>query len=107
MVKIMDNFEKVERLVQKANVSYEDAKKALEEANGDLLDAMIILERQGKVRKPEQPVFTTTYEEQPKYKDVNVAVEKSNNTGAKSVFKSIGDGIKKVSRSGGSPPLRF
>ena len=39
----MDNFEKVERLVEKANVSFEDAKAALDEANGDLLDAMILL----------------------------------------------------------------
>ena len=46
----MDNFEKVEKLVQKANVSYEDAKQALEEANGDMLDAMIALEKQGKVK---------------------------------------------------------
>ena len=50
----MDNFEKVERLVEKANVSFEDAKAALDEANGDLLDAMIILEKRGKGKGPEQ-----------------------------------------------------
>ncbi len=44
----MDTFEKVEKLREKANVTFEEAKAALEEANGDLLDAMIILERQGK-----------------------------------------------------------
>ena len=44
----MDNFEKVEKLREKANVTFEEAKAALEEANGDLLDAMIILEKQGK-----------------------------------------------------------
>ena len=44
----MDEFEKVEKLRQRADVSYEDAKKALEAANGDLLDAMIYLEKEGK-----------------------------------------------------------
>lgn len=44
----MDEFEKVEKLRQRADVSYEDAKAALTAANGDLLDAMIYLEKQGK-----------------------------------------------------------
>ena len=44
----MDEFEKVEKLRQRANVSYEEAKEALNASNGDLLDAMIYLEKQGK-----------------------------------------------------------
>ena len=55
----MDNFEKVEKLVEKAGVSYADAKRALEQANGDLLDAMIILEQDGKTAAPEQPSYST------------------------------------------------
>ena len=50
----MDEFEKVEKLRQRANVSYEEAKKALDEANGDVLDAMLALEAQGKVSPDEQ-----------------------------------------------------
>ena len=46
----MDNFEKVEKLVIKAGVSYEEAKRALEAANGDLLDAMILLEKKARRR---------------------------------------------------------
>ena len=49
----MDIMEKVEVLREKAGISYEEAKKVLEEANGDLLDAMVILEHQSKIRKPE------------------------------------------------------
>lgn len=49
----MDEFEKVEKLRQRADVSYEDAKNALNAANGDLLDAMIYLEKQGKTQRPE------------------------------------------------------
>ena len=44
----MDMFEKVEMLRQRANVSYEEAKIALEKSNGDVLDAMILLERESR-----------------------------------------------------------
>lgn len=42
-------LEQVERLREKANVSYEEAKAVLEEAGGSLLDALILLERRGKI----------------------------------------------------------
>ena len=63
----MDKLEKVERLRERANVSYEEAAKALEEANGDLLDALVILEKQGKTKSPEQSTYSTSYEEQKDY----------------------------------------
>lgn len=59
----MDELEKVERLRKTAEVSYEEAKKALEECEGDLLDAMVYLERQGRVKSPKQTSYTTQYEE--------------------------------------------
>ena len=49
----MSTIEQVEKLKEKANVSYEEAKIALEAASGDMLDAIIYLERQGKVSPPE------------------------------------------------------
>ena len=52
----MDTMEKVEALRKKANISYEEAKNVLEQANGDLLDAMVILERQSKINKPETEI---------------------------------------------------
>ena len=55
----MDDLEKVERLRERADVSYEEAKKALEECNVDLLDAMVYLEKQGKVKKPGKTSYTT------------------------------------------------
>lgn len=58
----MDNFEKVEKLREHANVSYEEAKQALESSNWDILDAMIYLEQNGKVRGPEQSSYTTQAE---------------------------------------------
>ena len=47
----MDNYQKVEQLVSKAGCSYEDAKAALEGCDWDMLDAVISLEREGKVKK--------------------------------------------------------
>ena len=44
----MDQFEKVEKLKERANVTYEEAKQALEASGWDVLEAMIYLEKQGK-----------------------------------------------------------
>ena len=44
----MEIFEKVDALRERANVGYEEAKSALERSNGDVLEAMILLEREGK-----------------------------------------------------------
>lgn len=48
----MVTLEQVERLREKANVSFEDAKSALEASDGDLLNALIYLEKAGKVTPP-------------------------------------------------------
>ena len=44
----MDDLEKVETIRTKCSVSYTDAKAALDAANGNVLDAIIWLESQGK-----------------------------------------------------------
>ena len=50
----MVDFEQVQRLRNYAkNISYEEAKKALEEAEGDLLEAVIKLEKENKIQRPE------------------------------------------------------
>lgn len=43
-------LEQVEKLRERADVSYEEAKQTLEQCGGDLLDALILLERRGKIR---------------------------------------------------------
>lgn len=48
----MTTLEQVEKLCAMANISYEDAKAALDAANGDLLEAIIYLEKLGKVHAP-------------------------------------------------------
>lgn len=44
----MEQLEKVEKLRERADVSYEEAKEALEACDWDLLDAMVWLEKEGK-----------------------------------------------------------
>ena len=53
-------LEQVERLREKANVSYTQARDALERSGGDLLEALIWLESQGAVPPPEGGRFYTT-----------------------------------------------
>ena len=72
---IMTMLEKVEMLRERADVTYEEAKNALEESDGDLLDAMVLLERMGKVKKPEQGTYSTGYEEQAGYVRVQDKVD--------------------------------
>lgn len=58
----MDHFEMVEKLREKANVSYEDAKNALEMSQWDLLDALVYLEKEGKVLNDSAASFSTRQE---------------------------------------------
>ena len=48
----MITIEQVDKLKKRANISYEDAKAALEATEGDLLEAVIYLEREGKIKAP-------------------------------------------------------
>jgi hypothetical protein len=57
--KAMITLEQVEKLKERANVSYEDAKNALENTKGDLLEAVIFLEQQGKIRGPGLGYYNT------------------------------------------------
>lgn len=51
--------ERVERVRQYANVSFEEAKAALEQTGGEALDAVILLERQGRVQAPAGGAWST------------------------------------------------
>ncbi len=77
----MEQLEKVEKLRQRANVTYEEAKQALEACGWDLLDAMVYLEKQGKVKEPSQSTYSTSYEEQSQYISVKEKVENQKNPG--------------------------
>jgi hypothetical protein len=62
----MDHIEMVDKLREKANVSYEEARQALEKTDWDLLDALVYLEGQGKVRGEGKDTYTTRQEPEPR-----------------------------------------
>jgi len=69
----MDRIALADKLREKANVSYEEAMAALEASNWDLLDAIVLLEQQGKVR---DTGYTTKREKPPEEKEKKKAKEK-------------------------------
>jgi len=79
----MEKIEMVEKLQQKANVSLEEAKAVLERCDWDLLDAMILLEKEGKVRASASAARASSVREEPAY--VEAAYTE---TGSKSGCKS-------------------
>ena len=93
----MDNLEKVDKLRERANVSYEEAKAALEANGWDLLDAMVYLEKAGKTEKPEQTNYSTSYEEQKQYvrveEEIKAQEEKTRHTS-----RTLGDALRRFFR---------
>lgn len=82
----MDQFEKVEKLRQTANVSYEEAKIALEASDWDLLEAIILLESTGRLKDNANPAFSTKREE------VN-SMPKEPETNIKGFFTRLGESM--------------
>ncbi len=56
----MDHLEKAEKIREKTGVSYDDAKSALEACDYDVLDAIVYLEKLGKIKGPGTSSYTTT-----------------------------------------------
>lgn len=59
----MDHMELVEKLREKTGVTYEEARAALENHNWDLLDAVVELEHQGKIKDSRTASYSTKNEE--------------------------------------------
>jgi len=82
----MDHYEMVEKLRAKANVSYEEAKEALEATDWDILDALVLLENAGKVNSAAPNPGYTTQEKKAAAPDSNKA----------QVKMDVADGLKKL-----------
>ena len=97
----MIKLEQVEELRKRANISYEEAKKALEEANGDILEAIINLEKQNKIKPPAGGGYYSTKDE---IKEVNQFQDSEANRkhkedisiSIKDLFKQVGSFIVKA-----------
>lgn len=85
----MEQLEKVEKLRARANVTYEEAKEALEASNWDLLDAMVYLEKSGKTQGPSRETYSTSYEEQTQYVSVKDKV-KEQKEADDNIFRKLG-----------------
>ncbi len=87
----MDEFEKAERLRQRANVSFEEARDALKACDGDMLDAMVYLEKQGFTNAPQQTNFSTGAGEQKDYQDVPQVIRRNTTEDERSFGERLGD----------------
>ena len=65
------NLELIDELRKRANVSYEDARDALEKCNGDMVEALIYLEKEKKIKPDNSKDFFDT---------VKSIITKGNNT---------------------------
>lgn len=75
-------LEQVERLREKAGVSYGRAKEALEYSGGNLLDALIYLEERGEIPRPDGAYYSTRSETPPVVEEeVLVAVAQESEKG--------------------------
>ena len=95
----MDHFEMVEKLRTKANVSYEEAKAALEASDWDMLDALVLLESEGKVKgAPEAKEYTTQEKKEYNWNTRNGEVKVT----FSSALSKLWDWVKKIFQKGNS-----
>ena len=80
-------LEQVERLREKANVSYARAKQALEYSGGNLLDALIYLEEQGDIPRPEGAYYSTRSQTPPPPREEPEEIQPGKSTGKKAAGK--------------------
>ncbi len=96
----MEKITLVDTLRDKTNISYGEAKSALENSNWDILDAMLYLEEHGRVKKPSVSIFyTNDYKESytNQKEVVNIKEDKDNrNSKSRNNFGGIFEAICKA-----------
>lgn len=104
---MMEHMEKVEKLREKTNITYEEAKAVLEECDWDLLDAVVKLESRGKIREKSTASFSTEgapEEDAPKSPQQLVesyqSYQQDRQKKEKGIFHSLWNGIKYLLRKG-------
>ena len=93
----MDKLNIVEKLREKTGITYEEAKRVLEINNWDILDSILYLEEQGKVKRPSDSIFyTNEYNENYEDEDQQFnfqEVKKDNNYKSNNNFEGIFEAI--------------
>lgn len=76
----MESHKLIDKLRNETNISYEEAKIALEKSNWDILDAFVYLEEKGKVQKPSVSIFyTNEYKESYNHNEIIINKGQENN----------------------------
>ena len=91
----MDHLEMVEKLREKANVSYEEANEALEACDWDLLDALLMLESEGRLHEIEDAAYSTRNEQAEGKPETKARKPKD-----KGLFTSLMQGAAKLIKKG-------
>ena len=89
----MEQYVTIEKLRQRANVTYDDARAALEACNWDVLDALIMLENQGKAQADQQENPQSA--QQPKEGSWKIYVDNDIKKWAKRVWRFICTVVRK------------
>ena len=96
----MKRLEMVEKLITKTNISYEEAKDALDKCHWDILDAILYLEENNVIKAPAIKKYVTDNDEtyiNKEIKDVLVNNEEKTNEDKKSdVFELFFESICRV-----------
>lgn len=75
----MESHKLIDKLKNETNISYEDAKIALEKSNWDILEAFVYLEEIGKVQRPSVSIFyTNEYKESYKHTEIIINKDQEN-----------------------------
>ncbi|WP_315121299.1 DUF4342 domain-containing protein [uncultured Clostridium sp.] len=88
----MEELKLIDKLKEKTNISYEEAKTALENSNWNILDALLHLEENGKVEKPSVSIFYTNEARYSEKREEIIKNEKKkyeNNNSFQGIFEII------------------
>jgi hypothetical protein len=94
----MEQIEMIEKLREKADVTYDEAKGVLESVGWNLLDALIALEKEGKIKEAEKMSYSTKSENTNNYCNYNCGNGKPESFG--SAIKRFGKWCEKVISKG-------
>lgn len=95
----MITIEQVEKLKKYTGVSYAQAKEALEQTNGDILEAVILLEKQQKIQPQGEKIVVETKGEEKK-NDFEKNEKKPKESEVNETFRDLGRFLKDLLHKG-------
>jgi hypothetical protein len=98
-IKSMITIEQVEKLKKYTGVSYAQAKEALEQTNGDILEAVILLEKQQKIQPQGEKIVVETKGEEKK-NDFEKNEKKPKESEVNETFRDLGRFLKDLLHKG-------